>query len=481
MMKRIINLIIALLAISAVTFAQNQVDALRYSQNFYGGTARYMGMGGAFGALGGDFSCLSFNPAGIGIYRSSEMTITPTLYFGKTKAGYLGQTISDFKYNFNLNNFGIVISYTEDGDGYGWKGVNLGFGYNRLNNFHNNVLLEGVNNNSSMADYFLNNANGTNYDELSPFSTGLAWYTYVIDTFPGSTNQYSSAVSSYGQTQRKTIHTEGSIGEYVIALGANYSHKLYLGATIGIQDIYYEENSVYTETANTDTIGDFTSFDFQQHLQTAGTGFNFKIGMLYRPVNWARIGAAVHTPTFISLEDNYYNSMSSVIFDQNFDHESPKGIYNYDLTTPLRVMGSMAFIFKKYALLSVDYEFVDYTTARLRANDYSFILENEATQTMYTATGNIRAGLELRNGPFSVRGGYGFYGSPYTSSEANSNANYSTISGGFGIKDKGFFIDIAYVYSTMSENYYLYDHADIEPVTFDKSASRIMTTIGIKF
>ena len=40
---------------------------------FYGGTARFMSMGGAFTALGGDISTLSQNPAGIGVFRTSEM------------------------------------------------------------------------------------------------------------------------------------------------------------------------------------------------------------------------------------------------------------------------------------------------------------------------------------------------------------------------------------------------------------------------
>src|ERR1035438_4467302 len=86
--------------------AQTDVDALRYSQMFPGGTARSMAMGDAFGALGGDFSCLSMNPAGIGLFRKNEFTFTPSILDMRTSSTYLGQTSDDSKYNFNLSNVG---------------------------------------------------------------------------------------------------------------------------------------------------------------------------------------------------------------------------------------------------------------------------------------------------------------------------------------------------------------------------------------
>ena len=72
--------------------AQTAVDALRYSRTIAGGTARYMALNGAFGAVGGDFTVLSTNPAGIGIYRSSEFTITPSIFTGGTQSTFMGNT-----------------------------------------------------------------------------------------------------------------------------------------------------------------------------------------------------------------------------------------------------------------------------------------------------------------------------------------------------------------------------------------------------
>ena len=77
-MKRIY--VAALLSLSAATlWAQQEMDAYRYSPMDLNGTARSIGMGGAFGALGGDMSAMSHNPAGIAVYRSSELQTTLAL------------------------------------------------------------------------------------------------------------------------------------------------------------------------------------------------------------------------------------------------------------------------------------------------------------------------------------------------------------------------------------------------------------------
>ena len=156
-MKRISLLIILSLALIKAN-CQNEVDALRYSQNNYGGTARFTAMGGAFGALGADFSTLSINPAGIGLYKTSEFTFTPTFYVGNTSSTYSGKTNEDNKYNFNLGNIGLVYDFFKRGkfaEGNGWKDVQFGFGINRLNDFNNRVVIQGYSANSSMMNQYV--------------------------------------------------------------------------------------------------------------------------------------------------------------------------------------------------------------------------------------------------------------------------------------------------------------------------------------
>ena len=212
-MKRSIYILFSLIFWGATTvLAQNEVDAIRYSQSLFGGTARAVSMGGAFGALGGDFSSLSYNPAGIGVYRGTEFTFSPTLFYDKTSADYLNSLKEDFKYNFNFNNIGFVATFGT-GDDKGWVSTNFAVGYNKLNNFNNNIRIEGVSTNNSMLDYFANMADGYSYDNLYPYEDALAWDQYLIDTVIGNGYDYETILSiygdepqsTYGQTQRRTI------------------------------------------------------------------------------------------------------------------------------------------------------------------------------------------------------------------------------------------------------------------------------------
>ncbi|MDR2791632.1 MAG: hypothetical protein LBB27_02680, partial [Tannerellaceae bacterium] len=91
-MKKIIVAFAGLLLTGGTAFGQSQLDALRYGQTDLNGTARALGMGGAFGALGGDVSVMGGNPAGLGVFRSSEWVITLGLLSPKTTTIWGGQT-----------------------------------------------------------------------------------------------------------------------------------------------------------------------------------------------------------------------------------------------------------------------------------------------------------------------------------------------------------------------------------------------------
>ena len=473
-----IKLIIILLFASSVLFAQNEVDALRYSENFYGGTARYMSMGGAFGALGGDLSVLSTNPAGIAVFRSNKFSFTPTMSYNKVSSKYYGNNIEDNAYNFNINNIAYARSINTEQEQTGWMNINYAVGYNRINDFNQNIIIEGTNNNSSLLDYFVDAANAGDYGADLFIDSDLIYDTDGT----GYVSDYNG--SAYGELQKKSIRTSGRMSEYYFSFGGNYNHKLYLGATFGYQYLSYEENSDYFESDINNSIANLVSFKYQNHLLTKGNGFNFKFGAIYKPVYWMRVGAAVHTPTFFDLSDEYSSSVEATIDyfegrDVNIS-ETPINNYDYQLTTPAKVIGSLAFIVNKTAIISVDYEYLDYSSARLRADDYTFSDENANISSRYTSTGNIKIGAEYKFGPFNVRGGYAYYGSPYVSSEANHDATYSMYSGGFGINQGSYSFDLAFIHSTQSQKYYLYsDHSS--EVNLDSRSNKIMATFGIKF
>lgn len=482
-MKKIIYTIAIFLGIIAFTNAQNSTDALRYSQNFIGGTARSVSMAGAFGALGGDLTCLSYNPAGIGVYRKSEFVFSPSVNYSLNDASYLENSYSDFKYNLNFDNIGFVGTFNSGSDE-GWISTNLGISFNRLNNFNQNVLIQGENQNGSITDYFARLAHGKNSETFNYFNEGLAWDTYLINPVDSLVNTYESVMDIYGETQRKIIKTEGGINEMAISLGTNYSHKVYFGATLGIQSVRYEENSMYSEEDLDFEIDSFASMEYNQHLLTQGSGMNLKLGAIFRPIDWIRVGVALHTPTFYDLTDKYSNNIKAT-YDSGVEHtaSSPSGKFDYELSTPLKAIGSMAFVIKQTALVSFDYEFVDYTTARLRSDDYSFFDENLNIQDNFVAVSNIRAGAEYRIGPYSIRGGYSLYGNPYNKNNVDNKTTYSSFSGGFGIREDDFFFDIAYVLTKSKTNYYMYDPSviSVEPASVTNLKHKVVATFGFKF
>ncbi len=134
---------IMMISLSFNLFGQDFFDALRFSQTQYGGTARSISMGSAFGALGGDFASASINPAGLGIYRSGEITLSPTLNINNVQSDFLGNKYNDNKYNFNFNNISYVASLPTGVES-GIVNVNTGFGYNRLKNFNSNFFMQGM-------------------------------------------------------------------------------------------------------------------------------------------------------------------------------------------------------------------------------------------------------------------------------------------------------------------------------------------------
>lgn len=484
---------IVILAMGVVCFvqsqAQNEVDALRYSQTTFGGTARYNGMAGAFGALGGDFSTLSTNPAGIAVYRKSEISFTPSLYNQTTNSTFNGKSSSDSKLNFNLGNIGIVGTFNtqkEEGQA-GWASFSFGFGYNRMANFHNRMVMEGPNsNNNSLVDIYLQNANGNSVNDLDQYAEGLAYNTAVIDSGVGG---YFSNVP-FKLNQRKTVETTGSMGETVLTFGGNYDNKLYLGGTVGFERLRYTENSTYSESAvEKDTVYGFESFRLNQQVTTSGSGINIKLGAIYRATDWMRLGVAFHSPTAYTMHDEYVYTMSSTYSNNSSyapgEHSasSPNGTYDYSLVSPARVIGSVGFIVAQRGLIGIDYEYVDYTSARFSSTDGSFSDVNDQVKKKYSSAGNLRIGGEWKVAePISLRAGYAAYGSPYKGG-VNIDAGRTSYTFGIGLREKNYFIDLAYVLTQYKENYYFYDptHVTLTPVTNSFNATSIMATFGLKF
>lgn len=483
-MNRLLFLLAMLCTLGAN--AQTDLDAFRYSQYSLTGTARFTSMGGAFTAVGGDFSSLSQNPAGMAIYRRSELTFTPSIYAGKTSSTFLGNTADDSRYNFNIANVGFVFTQplTKNDEGEGWKSWNFGIGLNRINNFHSRSFYEGFNLDNSFTDYLAQQAQGVGYENLDGYYEYLGYYTYLIN--PDSLNNYTSAVPFGHVTQRRSSEQRGAITETAFSVSGNYSNKLFLGATLGFNSLRYTEESTYEELDEQNLVDSLKQFQFDQSLTTRGVGVNLKFGMIYWINEYVRFGAAVHTPTWYNMNDSYQNTMQSR-FDGGYTarKQSPSGTFDYYMTTPFRAMGGLAFVFSQYGLVSADYEFNDISTARISATGFSFADVNNEIRRKYTATNTVRIGSEWRINNFTIRAGGGLTSSPMNSKYAVSGADFSqkSLTAGFGVRDKNVFLDFGYAY-TETKGYlqpYTLNFLEVAGVRETMVRSNFTMTFGVKF
>ncbi len=481
-MKRYI--LIASIVLSALMVnAQNQVDALRYSQQYPLGTARFTAMGGAFSSIGADFSAISLNPAGLGVYRSSELTISTGINYTSAKSTFMNNLEKDSKYNINLGNFGYVGTILIDNEDKPLKSINIGIGYNNLNNFNEVIEIEGRNTINSLTQHLASRAYGLPSDAFEGYYLSPAWETYLIDPDPNDSQGYVSTYDALGQLQKMNIHKKGRISEWVFALGMNFNHKLYVGGSFGIQGITYKQNTYYEEIDDMDNSANFKNFNYNEKLNADGTGYNFKIGAIYRPIEALRIGASIHTPTFYSIDEEYSTSFFSNLDTATYTKDSPLGVYNYRLTTPFRATGGVSFMFLNSGLVSVDYEFANYAMGKLRGDNYSFDAENDAIEEAYVASHNIKLGLEYKVGPMALRGGYSYSTSPFTKGQLNADQHLMRYSAGLGFRAKSIFFDLAYLYSHFSEDFLQYEGYGVNaPVTnIDKSRHSVLATIGFRF
>ncbi len=489
-MKRFILIagFVSLFMVSGI--AQNEEDALRYSLTSVMGTARYTGLGGAFGALGADFATLSSNPAGIGLYKRSEVTVTPSIFFGNTESTYMGKTLEDGRNNFAVGNGGVVISVkpADKLDRNPLQNWQVGFGINRLKDFNNRVKIQGVNAENSILDTYLEYADGKNPMTLNGFDTRPAFDTYLIDTISGTGPdfQYIDAYDYIGgftsTLQQKTIDRYGSVNEWVLSGGINVTDHFYLGITLGFPMIRYTNESTYTEK-NLNEEKDLQEFNIYEYLRTRGSGFNVKAGMILRVFPFLRIGAAFQSPTWYHRMTDEWHTVTNAYYTNGdyFDARSPNGTYEYELQTPWKASGSVALVFGRAGLISADVEYINYADAKLNASDYGFYDENSAIRENYTEAVNARVGAEITLGVIQLRAGYQYGMSPFASG-VNDEVRQMA-SGGLGYKGKSFFFDMALSYAFSDFDYYLYgtENIHVQPVSIHPSDYNFLLTFGYKF
>jgi hypothetical protein len=485
-MKKITTLIIAIIGIFGMANAQGDYEAFTFSQSDYYGTARFMGAGGAFGATGGDFSAVSTNPASIGLFKRHEISITPmSLVFGYTDTYYYNEKRSSQTFKYTVPQCGIVLANSIRNGGK-WRSWQFGFGYNRIMDFNTGYRASATTP-DNLGEVIAPHANGTDYQTFNSHNVfsdaSLAWYGYMIDTIPGTRNLYYSPFSDNLIYQKATVLRSGAIDEMTFTFGGNYNDKLYVGATVGFPFLNYREKTTYTETPEEATdIQGIREYTFYTQQRNSGTGVNLKLGIIYQPADFVRIGIGFHTPTYYwRIKDNFYRELTTAYTSMENTRYYYENLNYFKLTTPLKFNVSTSFLIKKRAFIAAEYEFMNYGMAKMYDDNYDYDRENEAIADKYGASHNVRVGAEVNiSQGFALRAGYRLKTSPYKLNDTPYNNTVHFVSAGLGFRSKFFFFDLAYVLRMSKDAYWLYDPMGV-PCNTSTKTHNVVATIGFKF
>lgn len=485
--------LVALTAIGKSSFAQYAKDAVRFSTSQTGTTSRVKAIGGANVAVGGDLTSVGGNPAGLGFFTRSEISVTPEFDATKNNATYLGQSATESKNSGNLNNIAAVFYSrlnTPRGTDKtkGWLSVNFGVGYNRTNDFGENINFGGTNTSSTINDYYASLANSSGI--TGDFVQGYAYDHNLIDAYNTSSTPYqSNNPRPISVKQANNIMRTGGQSEFNLSMGANYSNKLYFGFGVGIASLNYYSTNMFNETGVVN-IGEGTpavfvnrnyNSTYSQYQATKGAGFNAKVGLIYKIEENVRLGAQITSPTWMSIDDAFSEGLNTQLSNgTKYTSSSPDYTLSYSMRTPFKAAGGLSVFLGKAGFLTGDVEYINYSSTKINNTDgYDASYDNSVIRKTYKGAVNIRGGAEIKVAPnFMLRGGYGLLGSPLKTDGKNT----TLATGGLGYRFGTYYFDAAYqhVSGTQIINPYLLGSTS-PAANVNRTNDNLFLTLGMRF
>ncbi len=531
---------ILLTAVAAVApfllSAQTALDAYQVGQGDLRGTARFMSMGGAFTALGGDLSTLGQNPAGIGIYRSSEVGVTMDINMQSVTADAQGLSTNQKQtkvycpsigYIGAVNLRNAVMPYFQWGVTYG-RAASFDRRYSGSIGSINSSLTNYVAGYTAAEQWTPAELNGYSssynpfYDSQAPWMSVLMYNSYGINPSNDNATNYAGLYNGTPGSAMFDVEERGYVDEYNINFGGNIMNMVYWGLGFGITDLEYTNLTYYQESFDKGTVPAASgsgrtdgagALGVESWKHMYGTGFNFKIGAIIKPVNELRIGIAVHTPTYYNMG---YEGWAQTSFNYssgikgNYPNTSTTGTaddwFNWKYRTPWRLMIGAAGVIGQKAIISADYEYRPYDKMQVRdqyGNTYADIKGD--IETYYQAQNILRLGAEYRLSPnWSVRAGYSFASAPFTTAtrdgmqmmytsgpdDTETQASFTTdnttqyVTCGLGFHYGPFYIDAAYVWRHRNSTWHAFTNYDgnVAPsASLADNQSNVVLSAGFKF
>ncbi len=517
-MKKFSLIAIIMLVASVAAGAQGMEDALRYSEQFYVGSARTMAMGNAFTALGGDLGALGINPASSAIYNCCEFAVTGGFSWNNTSSTFNG-TEGDYaksvsRTRFTLPNMNAVFSLPTGRD-YGLVSYSFGLGFNKTANFNSRTYFGGYDGATSLLGNIAAGLEGVDRSYLTAddaFEAGyctnqeiLAFDAYLVNPYHNLSDSYIGATEnewtgglgvenplfkSYDRT------TGGGVYDIHFNYGMNFNDRLYLGANLNFKIVEYNEDFWYGEEARSGDLYDsgFKSMKYNYWQNTSGGGVNMQLGAIWVPVDFLRLGITYTTPTLYTLTDAWQEAMYSTYPDnlpeyRSVDTQSPQRTYEYNLRAPGRLSLGAALVFGRSGIISADLERVNLSKMRLHDNygyDDTYDNVNKDIADYCSSCNIFRIGGEMNIlNDFALRAGYTgyFYGLP----------GYQYVSFGIGKRlsensslDLAFRTSLADKYTMTPYNDYAPDEAGnmqcIAPIAGISASFRdLLLTYRVKF
>ncbi|MDC8005483.1 outer membrane protein transport protein [Aureisphaera galaxeae] len=503
-MKKLI-LFSILSALAPAILAQNLTDGLRYSLDANEGTARFQAMSGAFGALGGDLSAVSLNPAGSAVFLNNKVSITGAFNDVENSSIYFGSPALSADTDVNISQGGGVFVFYNDYDNSPWQKFTLAVNYNVNRNLDNDLFVKG-DGNTSIGSFFLQQAQGTEL-QLLDLQTGesisdlynflgetqgvraqnafLGYQGFIFDpveTTPGNT-QYTSNFGTGSYDQEYYLLSNGNNAKVTFNIGAQYQDNLFFGINLNSHTIDYEQRTFISEI-NSNANSTVKLIEFENDLSVNGAGFSAQIGAIAKLTNEFRIGFTYDTPTWfvISEETTQFLETRRVVDGQSISEVVNPQVINvfedYNLRTPGRLGASAAYVFGGQGLISFDYSYKDYSNITFSPkSDPVFSSENTLIDSALKGASTYKVGAEFRVDELSLRGGLSYEESPFTNETTlGERQGYSL---GLGYNFGGYHIDVAYSRTEQSSNPSLYAIGLTDTAAVDTVYSNFLFTLGI--
>lgn len=464
-------------------------DAIRFSNLEPLGTARFMGTGGSMTAIGADYTTLHLNPAGIGWNRFNKAQITPgfvTAPVNATVLGNFGNTTEKANApTVNLPSLGLV--YTQETRSVDWETFNIGVGLTRLADFNESIAFGGYSE-GSFIDGVVEDLNDGIQD---PFRSNLIFDidNAIQSDAQGFFSDFDVEENIGGKTRKVgSVDRSGSLNEFAIGAGGNYRNKLLWGITLGIPFVNFTENRVYDEIDDRDEITFFDDAGFDETLEMTGSGVNFKLGFIYLPQPEIRISAAMHTPTFWTIDETYFTTMEYNFTDdgvaQGGTALSPLSVAAINLQTPFRFLLGAGYLVGNKGFVSVDADYANYAGNSFSFDDFATADDptNEDIDATLGSSIGVRVGGEINLKPFQVRAGAGYRTVPQLELRNEENGGTIQASLGGGWSKGKFFVDAALraeVYNGFYAPYRTFAF-DSNVVTTDRTRLTALVTFGYR-